>query len=759
MRNNSKAFDYLNVIKYLIVFFSFLCLNKLESAVYPYSTAVYSSLLAIGGNFISTSILYVTSFILLGRPGLLASAAISLGAMLIITLFRLKFKSKTGLEYTFYTAISLLGFLFLGDTQIETQIEKRLLCLIISTCLTFVFIIAISALEKKGLKYKMNTEDYTAIIVCIVILGIGICNLISPLFWKGLSLFIILVTIYFFKTGVGVTVGSSLGVSLAVYYGNINYLACFIIIALVAEGLFSVSMYLSAIALIFTDYLIQAIFNVYPSYGVHDIIPVIIASLLFCILPTKLIANYKDKFCLFREKQLVRQTINRNRIMLSNKLFELSNAFTEMANAFNLFKQCETSIDKVKERTIYDINEKLCKACEGYTRCKSKEKSKNIGLNKMFDIGLAKGKLSLIDLPEELGNVCIHPTDIIYYTNRFLAEYRNYKLSTMNLTSSRAIISKEAEGVAEILKGLALESGTQLKYQSKLEKTLSEELFKNGFLVSEILIYGEEKRINVSLILNMKEFNLHNLQSIIGKNLNTSVILCEKTNINEEKIYLSFKRRVEYDAVFGVSKVKKDGSEVSGDTHSVLRISDEKFLVALSDGMGSGEKAETVSSISLSLIESFYKAGMNSNLILSTVNKLLSINTEDSFTALDVSVVNLKDRKVDFIKYGAPYGFIVNEGAVKIIEGNTLPLGILEELAPSVAQTDVYDGDMIVLLTDGISDAFGSSSAIIDFLRTVPAKNPQTLTNQLLAKAVSLTGGKHNDDMTALAVRIFKNKQ
>ena len=147
---------------------------------------------------------------------------------------------------------------------------------------------------------------------------------------------------------------------------------------------------------------------------------------------------------------------------------------------------------------------------------------------------------------------------------------------------------------------------------------------------------------------------------------------------------------------------------------------------------------------------------MNSTLILNTVNNLLTLNNDDSFTALDISVINLKDKTIDFIKYGAPYGFIINDGAVKIIEGNTLPLGILEELSPSVAQTNVEDGDMILLLTDGISDAFGSSSEIIDFLRSIPAKNPQFLTNQILSKAISISGGKKSDDMTALAVRIFK---
>ena len=85
-----------------------------------------------------------------------------------------------------------------------------------------------------------------------------------------------------------------------------------------------------------------------------------------------------------------------------------------------------------------------------------------------------------------------------------------------------------------------------------------------------------------------------------------------------------------------------------------------------------------------------------------------------------------------------------------------MPLGILEQLKPSVATTMLDGGDMVILITDGISDAFGSSGEIIDFLRSVPAKNPQTLADELLHKALDLTGGKKNDDMTVLAVRIFK---
>ena len=180
------------------------------------------------------------------------------------------------------------------------------------------------------------------------------------------------------------------------------------------------------------------------------------------------------------------------------------------------------------------------------------------------------------------------------------------------------------------------------------------------------------------------------------------------------------------------------------------------MLVALSDGMGSGVDAENVSSTSLSLIESFYKAGLSSPLILNTVNQLLSINTEDTFTALDMSIIDLKTCTADFIKYGAPYGFIVGDEGVRIVEGNSLPLGILNELKPSVCSASLCDGDVVLLVTDGISDAFGSSGEILDFLRTQTAKNPQTLADEILKKAVALNKGEKKDDMTALAVRIFK---
>lgn len=753
-----KSLDYFCVLKYAFLLFSFAVFANLEKTVLPYSASIYVCAISCGCSIIPTTLIYLASFLILGAPGLFGSQAILCALSSIIVLIYRKNCKKVRIEMTACTIVGMLGFVFLGDTATAFSLEKRVLTSILTVILTFFCLFAGRAICEKGLKFKLAFEDYTSIAVFTVLFGTGTCNLVSPYLWRCVAVFIILCICYLYRTGTATLTASFLGVSFALFYGNLIYVSVFLCLALACESLFHISRYAGGLAIIMADYLIQLIFNVYGGYALIDFLSLLTGVVVFFIIPNKPLKNFKDKLYSFRERQLVRQSINRNRLMLSGKLYDLSGAFSEMAYAFTAFEKSAITEDKAKSIIQKQILSSICGECENKAKCKKQEKNVCDGLTKIIDIGFAKGKLSLIDLPKELGDVCMRPNNILYGLNKLLADFRAYALENANLKSGRDIIASQAMGVCEVLRSLAIETGAQLKYQSRLERTLAENLFKNGFSVSELLIYGEEERLSVSLIVTMEEFSLDNLQSIISKTVGYDMAFEQKNDIADGKCYLTFRRATEYDAVYGLSRAIKDGSEKSGDTYSVMRISGDRLMFALSDGMGSGSVAENVSSTSLSLIESFYKAGLSSPLILGTVNKLLSINTEDSFTALDLSVIDLKNLNADFIKYGSPYGFIVGDEGVRIVEGNSLPLGIIEELKPSVCSATLNDGDLILLLTDGISDAFGSPSGIIDFLRTQTAKNPQSLTDEILSQAISLNGGKKNDDMTALAVRVFKRK-
>ena len=179
-------------------------------------------------------------------------------------------------------------------------------------------------------------------------------------------------------------------------------------------------------------------------------------------------------------------------------------------------------------------------------------------------------------------------------------------------------------------------------------------------------------------------------------------------------------------------------------------------MVALVDGMGSGEYAQKISESTISLLESFYRAKMPPPLILSTVNNLLTFNKEERFACVDVAIVDLTDGKTDIVKIGSPLAFILSGNTVKVLESSSLPLGILDNLRPDTSSYTLLENDVLLFISDGVTDAFGGAADLYEILRSMPAHNPQQLADSLVESALKAYGGKAKDDITAVAVRLFK---
>ena len=109
------------------------------------------------------------------------------------------------------------------------------------------------------------------------------------------------------------------------------------------------------------------------------------------------------------------------------------------------------------------------------------------------------------------------------------------------------------------------------------------------------------------------------------------------------------------------------------------------------------------------------------------------------------------------MKIGSPIGFILSGSTVRVLEGESLPLGILSTLHPSTDSYPLQENDVLLFLSDGITDAFGSTTDLYEALKTAPIHNPQELANELLSRALQAYGGVAKDDMTAVAVRLFKS--
>ena len=57
-----------------------------------------------------------------------------------------------------------------------------------------------------------------------------------------------------------------------------------------------------------------------------------------------------------------------------------------------------------------------------------------------------------------------------------------------------------------------------------------------------------------------------------------------------------------------------------------------------------------------------------------------------------------------------------------------------------------------------MTDAFGSSADIADFLASLSPRNPQALCDSLITEALARSGGA-KDDMTAVAARLFLSSE
>lgn len=755
MKNYTAKFTFQRVLGGLFSLLGFIILNSVSESAPTLSISLLVSIESACFSPLIIPLAFFLSFVIKKSQYVLYSVIASIITAIFFGIFKAKNKSAN-FQIILLLAILNLIYLFFPLNNSFIMQDSKIFGALFTILFCCVSVIATNAICKKSFKSKLGLEELFSIFIVFSVFGLGVCNFFSPLVFKGIIIFTLLLSSCIFSGKEIYAFSVILATSISVYYKNISYVSLYFCIATVCSFLSEFSRFLSPIGAIFTSLILEEVFALNGGIFLSDVVCVLIACLTFVLIPKKTLNYFKDKLNSFKDKRLIKETLNRNRQAISNRLFELSNVFNEISCAFDLFNKKDLSENFSKCYLKEQIKTCACEKCKNNQNCLVNGTPDKEDLDKFVDIAFAKGKVSLIDMPKNFADGCPNPNLVLVTTNKVLAEHRKAVIDKINVKKGRELLSMQSKSVSQVLNSLAVETGAILKFKSEKEGEILDALKKRGINVSEILIFGDGENFSISAIFNGNLLPSEIIEKEISKVLNIPIKIESEYPVTNKKIYVKMSKCLDYDCIFGVYNLTKDGTSKSGDTHTVLRIDKNRLLVALSDGMGSGNKASELSSVSLSLIESFYKAGLSGDAVLQTVNKLLSINTEDCFTALDVSVIDLKDLTADFIKYGAPYGFIISKEGIRIVSGSTLPLGIIDEVKPAVAKTKLTENDVVLLLSDGVVDSFGSSSEIISFLRTLSPFNPQNMAKQVIEKAKEISDGKCKDDMTAVAVRLYK---
>ena len=757
--NERKKFNFSTVLLYILLFIAMFALYYVGGNGEPFSLALLYAMLAAGLNPVVSCLLYALSglsgFTLHFLPVYAGQAAI----LCIVFCVYAKLKKKASVLPLACVALSLALFVaFSPFTPYNIPLKlpfslgaitQKIILSGLILLLSAMFTVALKALLNKLLRCRLKAEEIIFSVLFFVLCGVGICRIASVTAYMGIAFLVLLLFACATKDASALVCAFALSLPPA-FVGGVSPERFFIygiaVVLFIKMG--RLPAVLALLAVFFAYGYFDGIYALKTSLLVQSILSALIPSLLFLLIPSPLVRKMENKLVFYREKHLSRIAINRNRAAIGEQLFEISGVFREIQTTFAALSTNEAE-EGAKEYIRGCVIESVCKSCANYRTCMARGLEN--GLNKLIDVGCAKGKTSLIDIPSDLAESCV-----IYAVNRQIGDYRKYMLETENAASGRQLLANQAQGVSEILKNIALEQSEPLTIYSEKEKQLNVALLKAGIVCSEVLIAGDEDSLTLSLVTFGKA-DVKKIAAIASHVLAAPLIISERLTLSKDKFCCILHRKPYFDAAFGVATLTKTGEIASGDTHSVIKIDERRFMIALSDGMGSGEYARRISESTISLLESFYRAKMPSSLVLSTINKLLTFSREETFACVDIAVVDLDNGEADIVKIGSPMGFILSGNALHILESASLPLGILESLHPDTSSYTLQEDDVLLFLSDGITSAFGSSSDLYETLKNIPASNPQQLADALLAKAVALYGGTAKDDMTVLAVRLFKS--
>ena len=175
----------------------------------------------------------------------------------------------------------------------------------------------------------------------------------------------------------------------------------------------------------------------------------------------------------------------------------------------------------------------------------------------------------------------------------------------------------------------------------------------------------------------------------------------------------------------------------------------------LSDGMGHGEEAHIQSEKTIELLLLLLEAGYTRHQAITAVNGMLLGAQEELFSTVDLADVDLWTGDVSSEKLGACASWVVRGNHMKKIEGSSLPLGILEEASSTAAQYRLHSGDILILMSDGVADAFGDDSLLKNALMESLYIQPQRMADALLRNALLAAGGTPRDDMSVMVLLLM----
>lgn len=490
-------------------------------------------------------------------------------------------------------------------------------------------------------------------------------------------------------------------------------------------------------------------------------------AVLFCLFPQRVL----EKISGARATESPADRYTKMKEMTEEKLLGCAAAFDALAKTF---RRQEERMEKGRVSRLVDtIAGKVCQGCGLAHYCWEEELYRTYSMAfSALSACEEKGRLQKADLPPYFLETCPRLENFTEMVNEVYEIYRRDQVWGSRLSECRELVGQQMQAVGEIMQTLSGQMELDCIFLEGMEDALTAALKKQGFHPQKVLVTEEKsgrgRQVRITLpACGGKGVCRDKILPLVKKILDCPVVLLEEGTcaVDAEGRFCALHFREE--PVFAIHTATAfapaEEGRPTGDAAAFLETEKGRALLALSDGMGTGAEAAKESRVAIELLEQFTEAGFDRELSVKMINSALLLRRgEETYATLDICEIDLFNGHAEFVKLGAVASYIWRNDRVISLRATTLPAGILKQVIPETNEMLLKDGDMLFLVTDGITDALGGEEKTAGWLKgkllAFPVANPEDAAEYILQEAKKERKDDRRDDMTVLAGRFWKKR-
>ena len=694
-----------------------------------------------------------------------AGGAKYLVALCIVAIIRLAFhgRAKFAKKGGFLAGVSLLAIgvpSVLSAYALLADVPGMVVAVseaILGAAVTYFCFMALRSLEQGFVASVIDRRQHACMVVVASIMLMSLCGM--EIMGFSIGRFVAVLAILIIAAGYGPAAACAAGVVAGVTAGLTNFnliiLAAVYGFAALLAGVFGVFGRTGSAAAFVLANGLAVLMAGGGSVPMPVLFEVMAATFIFMVLPQKVI-NRASAFKLegIRPETGVSSELY-TRLILAGK------AMREVRSSVETVSQGLMKIHAGDISTVYDeVSQEVCVHCDKRVSCWGKYYSRTMGaFNGITEVAKQQKIIAEEDFPPEFLENCKKSRRVIAAVNEGLARFKAKESSVRRFGEVRGIVAEQFEAMSQLLDELGNEAMGRYELNTALSAAVREYLESTGITPNRVVCENDiNGRLGLTIhiatdeIESISRVRLAKALGVVCKRSLALPMITEKDNITTIRL----REKPKFSVVYGeYQSAYKDG-RVCGDNIRYIANSGGQVQVVLSDGMGSGPAAAVDSAMTSSLLTKMISAGLKPEGALKFANSALLIKSaEESLSTADITLIDLYTGKTQLYKAGAAPTFVKSGGKAFMLEGDSLPIGILNGVSVDQNNLRLEDGDIMLMVSDGVMA--DGPEWIVQELERFHGENMGLFAKYIVDSAKKRRSDGHDDDISVAAMLVTVN--